>query len=323
MASINRLLASKTKELSSSDRNILTSLIEKCVEGTNPVAKVINKRLGDQLSYYFFKGKLPEYPSPLVKKYGLETELNVLAKEILPVLRLHSKVHGPYYKQEIEQRLLKPLFQTLRQTTIPTVLPVLLSPKEELVRPIHAYMHKLAFVLGGLALVQQSVVYSDMWNLKLTISNTKLKELATSFGLLEMIKNPHVGKEAIKNKLVELMKHIADEYELPYGEVEQHKMAAMLELVKEEKSLACKSFLDEITSLNKRHIIEGKETLNSHNLISEFKDELTYIRTKTKELTQEIKAAHTSEDMDPVVATIPVLRSGREVNEERLTLKKS
>jgi len=185
---INRLLEKQKKELTLIDKNTLTSLIEKCCEGSNQVSKLINKRLGDQLSYYFFKGRMPESSIPLVRRYGLETEINKLGKEILPVLRLHNKVHGAFYQQEVEHRLWKPLFATLRQTALPTALPTLLAPEEESIKKTRTYMHKLAFVLSGLALIQQSVVYSDMWKINLTIKNTQLKELASTFGLIDMIK---------------------------------------------------------------------------------------------------------------------------------------
>lgn len=317
---VNRMRKNEGKvELSLIDRNTITSLIEKCCDGNNQVNKLINKRVGDQLSYYFFNARLPDSPTPVLRRYGLEAELNKLGKEILPVLRLHNKVHGSYYQQEIEHRLWKPLFATLRQTVLPTALPGLLEPEAASIRKTHDYMHKLAFVLSGLALVQQTIVYSDMWELK-TIKNAALKDLANRFGLVEMIKNPRVTKDMIEGTLMEVMQHVATEYKLPYEEAEKTNMAHMLGLAKRGKSLGCKAYLDEISSLTKQAIIENKEQVNPNNLLAEFKEELTEIRKNAQELTVQIKTAHSPEESDPIAPTIPVLRTGRVLSEMGLKM---
>ncbi|KTC83914.1 TCP11-related protein [Legionella cincinnatiensis] len=315
IAIINRLLIKNKKELTFIDQDTLKALIEKCCLGTNQVNQIINKRLGEQLSFYLLKGYLPERAISLVRRYGLETELNNLGKEILPVLRLHTKVHGPFYQQQMEQCLWKPLFTVLRQSAIPTTLPSLFSPERENIYSAHTFIHKLAFVLSGLALIQQTVVYSDMWNLNLTIKNTTLKELAVSFGLIDMIKNPNSTKDAIESRLMELMQHVANEYELPYEASDKRKMARMVRLVKDEKSLGCKAFLDELIHQTKQFVMENKVQINPNNLVGEFKEEISQIGIKTKEMIQQIKNAHHPYDLLPEAATLPLLRSGRALGE--------
>lgn len=242
IATINQLLVEKHKELTLNDVHSLTKLVEKSCEGSNEVTKLFNKRLGDQLSYYLFKGYLPKSPTPFIKKYALEAELSQLGHEIVPILRLHTKVHGPFYQQQMEQRLWNPLFNSLRETKR-LALPSLISPEAEPINEAHAYLHKFAFVLSGLALIQQMVVYSDMWNLNLTIKNSSLKEMANTFGLIDMIKNPAINKEVIEGKLLELAQHVAQQRELPFEEVDQQRMTRMLRLAKNEKSLGSKAFL--------------------------------------------------------------------------------
>lgn len=120
---------------------------------------------------------------------------------------------------------------------------------------------------------------------------------------------------------MELMQHVATEYELPYETEDKAKMARMLGLAKQEKSLGSKAFLDELTSLTKHYVIEGKETINPNNLVAEFREEVAQIRTNTKELTKQIKTAHTPEEIDPITATIPLLHAGRTLEEARLGMK--
>lgn len=321
VANINQLLIKNKKESTLIDQNSLKALMEKSCLGTDPVTQIINKRLGDQLSFYFLKGRLPEHAIPLVRKYGLEMELNKLGKEMAPVLCLHTKVHGAFYQQHIEKCLWKPLLTVLRQKEVPASLPSLFASEVERVNSTHAGIHKLAFVLSGLALIQQAVVYSDMWNLKLTIKNTTLKELADSFGLTDMIKNPSITKDAIEQRLMDLMQHVADEYELPYESSDKHKMARMMRMAKTEHSLGCKAFLDELASLTKQYVIENEVQINSSNLVGEFKEEITQIGIKTKELIQHIKSTHRPEDVSPIAENLPTLRSGRATEDMRLGIK--
>ncbi|KTD53362.1 T-complex protein 11 [Legionella santicrucis] len=316
IAIINRLLIKNKKELTIIDQDTLRVLVEKCCLGTNQVTQIINKRLGDQLSFYLLKGHFPEQAVSLARRYGLEAELNKLGKEILPVLRLHTKVHGTFYQQQMEQCLWKPLFTVLRQSAIPTTLPSLFAPELENICSTHTFIHKFTFVLSGLALIQQAVVYSDMWNLNLTIKNTTLKELAVSFGLIDMIKNPNITKNAIESRLMELMQHVANEYELPYEASDKHKMARMMHLAKDEKSLGCKAFLDELINQTKQFVMENKVPINSSNLVGEFKEEISQIGIKTKELIQQIKNAQHPYEISPEAAAIPLLRSGRAIGEE-------
>ncbi len=312
---INGLLAQHKKELTTADKEHLTLLIQQCSEGTNQVSKIINKRLGDVLSYYFFKESLPKQLNPLIKKLNLEIELNAFGKEIFPVLHLHNKVHEEFYQKQIQKRLWKNLFTNFRETTLPLVLPKLLITEKENIKETHAYLHKLAFLLNGLSLLQQAMVYSDMWDLNKTIKNSTLKELAVSFGLIDMIKNPLATKETIKHQLKELIQHVKNEYELADELIDTQSITNMLRFAKTEKPLGIKAFLDEIILLTKDEILENKTKVNQNNLLAEFSDELIEIKEKTKEIIQRIKVNLLPEDIDPIATSIPLLRSGRTIEE--------
>ncbi|MDR3443127.1 MAG: TCP11-related protein [Legionella sp.] len=312
VAAINRLLKKENQECSLLDKNITASWIESCCSGANKITPVINKRLGDYLSYYSFKGHAPQNPVLLVSKYDLTTELNHLGQEMVPVMRIHSKVHGAFYQQQVEHRLWKPLFDALKPTVMPKALLGLLAAEQEHLSDTHAYLDKFVFVLGGLALIQQTVTYSDSWNLNLTIKNSELKRLADSFGLVEMIHAPRATKDSIEHKLMELMQHVADEYEVPYEASQQNKIAHMLHLAKEGKSPVRSSFMDGVISISKKSIIKSNEELNRTSLIEEFKEETTYITTRIKEHIKATKEALLPDDVAPEAEIIPSMRTGND-----------
>jgi hypothetical protein len=320
IAAINQQLVKKNKELPAHDSNALTTLVEKNGTGANEFTKLLNKRLGDQLSLYLFKGYLPKSSVALVKKYGLETELSQLGNEIVPTLRLHTKVHGAFYQQQMEHRLWSPLFTSLKETTC-SDLPPLFSPETEAIKATHASLHKFAFVLSGLTLIQQMVVYSDLWHSNVTINNASLKELTLTFGLIDMIKNPEVHKDLIERQLIEVMTHVAHKMQLSFEATDHQKMTRMLRLAKKEQSSGCKAFLDELIHLGKKNIIQSAEDKevnpNARALTAEFTEEMMQWVTKTKEIIERIKRDHVPEDRDPVAAVSPSMHSGRTADQLR------
>lgn len=318
---IDTQLVKHGKQLSPSEKASISSFVQQCCLGKGTVIKIINKRLGDELSSYFFKGRLPEPSNAVVRRYGLAAQLSKLGQEILPVLRLHAKVHGPFYQQQIDLRLWKPFFSLLKETKTPDVLPELLSPQDEGIKKIHASLHRFAFVLSGLALISQSVVYSDMWNVNVCIKNERLKCLAQSCGLIDMITNPNSTKDDIELGLMELMEYVASEYDLDFETAERKKINGMFRLAKQEHSLGAHAFLDELI-VSMKHVAFENQALNIHHnsLLSEFSKELTQLGLDAKEILEQIKGAHTFEETDPLTEITPLLRTGRAINEVRLAM---
>jgi hypothetical protein len=310
---LNELLGAQKKKLGSLEEQFLKQLMEDIYQGNRQVAKLINKRLGDKLSCYFFKGHLPESANTTIKWYGLEKELKQLGQEIRPLLQLHIKVHGEFYHQRVEERLWKPLCATLAETQIPTALPPLLATAEEQIKHTHECLHKMAFVLTGLALIQQTVMYADMWNLKVAMKNSTLKDLAYSYGLIDMVKNTHASKNMIEERLMELMKHVAREQELTFEKADERKLAKMILLAKKEQSPGYRAFLDELVILYRQSMLKNKTpNPNSNSLTAEFTEEVLRLGTEVREIISTIKKDLIPGDNDPVSQTIPILRAGRE-----------
>ncbi|AHE66311.1 T-complex protein 11 [Legionella oakridgensis ATCC 33761 = DSM 21215] len=307
----NTLLASKGKPLSESNERALTEIMENTFAGNHRIAEIMNKRLGDQLWIYFSKGFLPEASQRQAGLYGLQKELSQLGQEMLPLLRLHTKVHEEFYRHSVNERLWNPLFTVLREPREPNEFSSLLSPKRESIRGTHAYIHKMAFLLSGLALIQQTVVYADMWNMNAVMKNSTMKALASSFGLIEMVKDPRVSKDDMEVRLLALMKHVASEQEIPYEEADEQKMIRMLRLAKNNKSPGCRAFLDELAGMYRQFITRGKMPKYNPNLLTaEFAEEIDGMCGQVKEIITDIKRAQMPDDVDPVLPIIPTLRSG-------------
>jgi hypothetical protein len=308
---LQELLIKQKKQLDPIDKSTLRTLIEGICEGSNPVLKLMNKRIGDQLSFYFLKGQLPPHSQTQATLFGLQNELNQLGQEILPVLRLHAKVHGSFYQQRIEERLWSPLFVNLRKTQPPEDLTPLLAPEEHSIKSAHTSLHKLAFLLSGLAIIQQTVVYADMWNLNVRVKNTTLKNLAYSFGLVEMVHHSDVTKEVIKKRLMKLMRHVAEEQEVEFNTENEQHMAKMFALAEKEQTVGYKAFIDELIGLYRPTILRNKEpSINLNNLIAEFKEEIQKIGTELKDIILHIKQHHMLNDVEPISQPLPIMRSG-------------
>lgn len=318
---INRQLGTQGALLSPAEKASISLFVQQCCLGTGAVIKIINKRLGDELWSYFFKGHLPQPSHAVIRRHGLEAQLSQLGRDILPVLRLHAQVHGPFYQQQIDLRLWKPFFSLLKETKIPDALPAFFSPQDEGIKKIHASLHRFVFVLSGLALISQSVVYSDMWNLNVCIKNERLKDLAQSCGLIDMITNPNSTKDDIEQRLMVLMAHVAFECDLDFETAERRKIKGMFRLAKQEHSLGAHAFLDELIALMQHAAFEN-QALNIHpnSLLSEFSKELTQLGLDIKETLEQIKGAHTLEETNPLAETIPLVRTGQKMNERRLGL---
>ncbi|WP_131776210.1 TCP11-related protein [Legionella impletisoli] len=312
---LSALLIKHGKQLSPQDEKSLSKIMEDICIGNHRVAEMVHKRLGHQLSSYFFKGRLPEISETQGKLYGLREELAELGKEIVPLLRHHIKVYEPFYQRSIHTRLWKPLFATLREPTSPTELPELLSLQQEPIEEAHHKLHKMAFLLSGLALVQQTVAFADMWTLNIGIKNTTLKSLAESFGFVEMISDPTITKDHMARRFIELMRHVSHEQSLSFDENDERKFTKMLRFAKNTQSPGCKAFLDEIVSAFRDFIFKGENpTFNPNLLTAEFKEEITKMCQGVKDLMDAIKEAQLPEDVNPVAQTIPTLRSGTTVS---------
>ncbi|WP_133131230.1 TCP11-related protein [Legionella yabuuchiae] len=314
LETLHALLTKHGKRLSAEEERIQTKIIEDICTGSHRIAEIFHKRLGDQLSFYFFKGRLPEVTASQGKLYGLREELAELGKEIVPLLRHHVKVHDAFYYRHIQTRLWSPLFATLREPTLLPEAPSLLSSQQEWVEKVHDKLHKMAFLLSGLALVQQTVAFADMWNLNIGIKNSTLKSLAESSGLVEMISDSSVTKDHMASKFIELMRHVANEHELSFEEEDERTFKKMLQFSKSGQSPACKVFLDELSCTYRQFVIkEEHPTLNQNLLTSEFSKEIIGMCQEVKKLVDAVKHAHLPEDVDPIAQTIPILRSGRTI----------
>ena len=305
------LLMKKGKQLSESEESALTKIMEEICAGNHPISKIINKRLGDQLWKYFFKGYLPEFSGIDAKLYGLQDELSQLGHEIIPLLRLHAKVHEKFYKHSIDERLWKPLFVVLRETA-PKELSSLFSSTQKSIYEAHDSIHKMVFLLTGLSLIQQTIAYADMYNLQAVMKHSTMKALAQSFGLIDMIKDPNVTKDELGVRLIELIKHVANEQEVPFEQADEQKMSKMLCLAKNGKSPGYKAFADDLLEVYKQFITKGEmPKLNQNLLTAEFTDVVKQMCEQVKEIIACIIQAHGSDESDPVAQVIPTtLHSG-------------
>jgi hypothetical protein len=312
---LKELLKSEKTQLEASDERALEHAVVEICRGNHQVGVIMHKRLGDQLSCYLRKGHLPEALNTRIKWYGLERELGQLGKEIFPVLNLHTKVYGHFYQQQVEMRLWKPLFVTLRETPIPTELPRLLSVEKRTIEFAHAYLHKLVFLVSGLALIQQMVTYADMWNLNVAMKNSTMKDLASSFGLINMVKDDSVSKDRIEKRLMDLMKHVAEEQKINFEHEEELEMARRFRFAKTEQSPGYKAFLDELLSLFRQTIVQSKKTtLNPTNLMAEFDVDLKTIEEDIQKIILNIKKNYRLNDVDPLEQVLPLtLKTGRTI----------
>lgn len=304
------LLTKKEKRLQDKDEKMLAKLMEDICMGHNKVATLFHKRLGEQLSYYFLKGFLPDTASAKAGLYGLQKELGELGKDLLPLIRLHIKVHGTFYQHHVETQLWKPLFTILREAKLPDVLPALLSLEKEVISKTHAYIHKMAFLLSGLALIQQRIVFADKWDLNSGMKFSTMKILANSFGLVGMINDHSITKEHMSERLIEMMRQVAIDQDIPFEQEDQQKMEKMLLQAKNSQSPGCRAFLDELLSFYRQYIIKGEiPTFNSQQLVAEFKDEAINMCEQVRGLINTIKKAQQPEDVNPSAQEIPVMRT--------------
>lgn len=311
MAKLDMQLVGANQRLSQAQQDTLKKLLTDICTGNHLVATKTSKLLCDHLSYYCFKGQLSNAAMSEAKLYGQQSAISALGQAMIPLLRLHVKVHGSFYESCTHKRVWKPLFELLKNTESPTELPELLQPEADSIQATHAIIHKLAFLLSGLSLIQQTVVYHDMWNLAAGLKHATFKELADAFGITEMVHHPDASKEMIEQKLTELMKHVAHEQNLPFDDAEEKKWIRMLRKAKNGHSPGCHAFLNEFASLYQPVVTQGKmPPLNSEHLLYEFPDEIDEICSGVKKIVTNLKEAQRSEDFDPVAQSIPVLRSG-------------
>lgn len=311
---INHLLKSSHKELSVNDSKSLSHLIESSCEGSSKVGQLLNKRLGSQLSFYLFRGFLPPHPLPLLKKYDLTQDLLAIGTDIRPVLRLHTQVHEGFYRQQMELRLWKPLYKALKTNSAPASIG-LIPFNSELFNSTYNHIHKFAFLLDSLVLIQQLVIGSDMWSSNQVVTYAELKELAVQVGLMAMLADDTCTKEMMSLKLVEAMEHMAQSKGLPFTEMDKRNMKRMLQLSSDEKSIGSKCFVDDLITLGKHNSSGRGQNLTFKRFIAEFKSEAIEVRERIAKLIETSKQAHLTEDSNPVASLIPVPRSGLSLKE--------
>lgn len=91
--------------------------------------------------------------------------------------------------------------------------------------------------------------------------------------------------------------------------------ARMMRLAKDEKSVGCKAFIDELASQAKQCVMEDKIQINPSNLVGAFRELISQIGIKTKDLIQQVKNAHHPYERLPEAVPIPLLCSGRAIGE--------
>jgi hypothetical protein len=290
--------------LSPLDKRTFRTLIEDIDVSTNPVTKLFNKRLGNQLFAFLQRPQLDTSKNK-ANLYGLYEDLYQLSQKIAPRLHLHVKVHADFYQKHVRERLWSPLFSTLRTTPFPSKLPTLLALEKDSILQAHASLHKMVFVLSGLVLIQQAVWHEDIWSSKI-ISNVTLKERAYSSGLIAMIYHPDASKEMIQERLIKLMDELSGTQT-----IDRAQMVRMVYAAKNKQTQGCKAFQNELVSLLKQTTIQGKNLLiNPNNLIAEFKTEVSNIAEDIKRIIDKMKRHHAGDDVDPGIQSLPVFRSG-------------
>ena len=311
VSSLSVLSNKKGKPLSELDEQALTTVLETIYNGNHPVAEIMNKRLGDELWHFFLKGELVETSSKQLKLYGLQEELSQLGQEIIPLLRLHVKVHGEFYQHSVDKRLWKSLFVVFRTTPEPGEFPALLSIQRAIICEASTLIHKMAFLLTGLSFIQQKIAYADMWNMHAVMKHSTMKALANSFGLIEMMNDPRISKDMMEIKLIELMKYVSEEQEVPFDEADEQDMIKMLCLAKQSKSPGYHAFLDDLIEMYKQFIIKGEmPQLNPNQLTAEFADDIKSMSEHIGDIIVSIKQAHRADEVDPIAPIIPTLRTG-------------
>lgn len=303
--------AKKGVEISETKEAALQNTLEEIYAGEHQVAKIIYRRLGDLLSSYFMKGKFPTYSNMQDKLYGLQPELEVLAFEIRPLLEYHIKVHNDFYRRCVEERLWKPLVHVLKAEKFPDIIPALLSPQRDLIYDTHQQIHKLAFLLTGLSIIQQTVAFSDMWDLSIKLSNDSIKSMAESYGLIKLLSQPESPDKLMEDGLINLMQHVAEQEEISFESSDEKKIRKMLRMARCGKSPGYRAFVDELTSMVsstiKQHTLPN---IQSNLLTVEFSTEVNNICSNTIDIIKHIKQARRSEDINPMVEKIPEMRTG-------------
>lgn len=304
---INDWLTNNKKILGNSDEQALCNLMEASFAGHHQISGMIHKRLGDQLWSYFLHGYLKSETKSL---YGLQKELNELAQDMLPLLRHHVKVYGKLYKHIANMQLWTPLMTILQNPQTPHSFSSLLSPKAEVIRDIHAHIHKMIFLLSGLSLLKQDIGALNLWN-TCKISNFDIKARADSSELIKMIKDPKVSKDEVEEKLLTLMKTIATQENLFFEACDAKKMATLLRQIKEGSLPNYYVFLNELTEIYTQFIINNETPhINEHSITSAFTEEIKQLCEQIKEIITSIKQAHLPNDANPIAPILPMPQAG-------------
>ncbi|KTC65006.1 T-complex protein 11 (plasmid) [Legionella adelaidensis] len=304
------VLAKQGKIISPREESLFRTLAGNICTGNHKAAEIIRNRLSNHLSMFLSKGYFPEQVQGKSKVYGLESEIAKLGDDILPVLHLHLKVHGKFYRKRMEARLWEPLYKIFREPHPPSDIPSMVAIEEESIVATHAYIQKLSFMLSGLILIQQRIFHENAWELGLMLDPSTLKEHAVTKDIIKMVNDPSISLDTIENKLLELMKKVAAEHNITYEADDERKMARMFSLAKTAQTPGSKVVLAELTTVC-RKAAKGPLPKINHELISLFPDEIKKMCDQVNKIMEDVKEYHTVADSEPLAQQIPMMRSGK------------
>jgi hypothetical protein len=290
-------LKEKGTSLNPIETRVLAKLIQDIYFGKHKAAEMIYKRLRDALSSYINRGRALQQTS-LAKMYGLEAELSQLGQKMLPVLRLHIKVHQALYEELISDCLWCPLYELLKFHQPPQTVPPFFINQYQSICETHAYIHKLNFLLVGLKFIQDAADHE-------IIKPLKLDHLARVHGLITLLHDHSASKNQMEEKFQQLIAYLTETYDI-YFDTQQ--MARSFDLAKTNQCAASDLFLNELEA----HYSDGMfEPTQNFVMLKEFKAEVDQIGSKIKRIKTEIKKEHAYErEADPICAAIPMMRTG-------------
>lgn len=299
---LEKIIQIHEQTLSSLDKKTFIRLIKELECDKNPVEKVFNHRLNNLLAFYFTKGCIPKTHLSVFRNYGLDKEVNLLAKQLMPIIGLHSQVYSAFYQQHVEKRLWSPLFSLLEANTLPAELPILFLAKEEAIHSLYVQIHKLAFLVSGLTLIKQTLTYSDLWLKHITLDNSALKKYVGTLSLYG------ITSSGIKEQLSHLMHTIAEKEEIT---LDKKVFSKQLMAAQQKHSPNYKANIDELLSYFKSIIFKRPKPIHKSHLLAEFSDEVEIMATDLKKIIIDIKKHQLSIDNSPTAITLSsMMRAG-------------
>ncbi|PJD92585.1 MAG: hypothetical protein CK426_01415 [Legionella sp.] len=314
---LKHILLFNDQSLTITEQLAFTRLIQQIENRESKALDLLNQRLSNIFATYLLNGKLPDTHMAIFKTTTLDEEVLILAQDIMPMIRLHSQVHSTFYKKEIEKHLWQPIADYLKQISASKELPILLLAEEESFFSIHHKVHKLAFVVTGLQLINQTLNHNDMWNDK-GIEHRQLKKEASVHGLLAMITNPDCSMQHIEKALFRIMHHLAKEQKISLDHLCEKKLSKMFLSVKKEQSLIYKSCLDDvIKELMRRINSKKKAAISPNHLLFEFNEVFDGLELQLKHCMSSLKKHHLNSDYEPTTEATVHLKSGEKAFHRR------